>query len=580
MTNKMYYNKYLKYKNKYNNLKGGFLQIDDIYNNITSIGFEFETTDLKPFYGSINGDTLKLTPFGFNEYSQDSTQNRSLEKIKIKDIKSSNSDITGQLILSQDSYVIINDMPNNSEMDKNEALTIGLDSIESTRLGLKSKNIYDLNMNDTIKKIKFDINIQNNLTIGNVEFMCTYLNLLNIDNKTINKMSDEIMSEIINLFTDKKLTFIGVTNLEFNRQKKTDGIIFIKQLIESEQYNVFKFNDYNVRGMDIYLLSTINETKNINKHIKFGVQMTIGTPIKQLHSIINTISIYGENNNAKAFYNTHYKYIKYKNYKSFIHDLVVGTDYENNIYATNFLLLLSFYILHSDYKAYNIKRDKDKDKVEIHKFYIPILPRQNFYEIVNKNKLQELFKVININKVLFFCLNKMRECFNLSTISKNTSREYTLEDINIELINHYFSDLTLDDIKIYDFNDLEQIKNDICLILSKQILFFKVFNPTEDIITTFTTKIPYDGEHIIFELREIERILQNSFYNNFVKLANNLHYDTYLSYKLTNKFNLWNNVYNSSRNNDKYVQLLNKHQDELLELLNKQIDEKIDFMTK
>jgi hypothetical protein len=46
MTTHNYYKKYLKYKNKYLELKGGKITDDPVFNLIESIGFEFETNDI------------------------------------------------------------------------------------------------------------------------------------------------------------------------------------------------------------------------------------------------------------------------------------------------------------------------------------------------------------------------------------------------------------------------------------------------------------------------------------------------------------------------------------------------------
>jgi hypothetical protein len=218
---------YIKYKNKYldlkrNNhiLKGGLINIDRAFRDITSFGFEFEFSDMMPFIGTVNHDTksLLLEPFGYNENSSDDTQNRSVNKIKLPDINVDN--LVGEVVLTQDSYDVFNsdDAFGLTSMDIMESLTNALDKRKDSFM-LKDPAI-KLDYN----KIQFNVNKGENLIIGDTEFVYTFRksddNIFNINN-----CAQFIIDELKQYTSRPNSNYVGCINIEYIQYVSNNGEI-------------------------------------------------------------------------------------------------------------------------------------------------------------------------------------------------------------------------------------------------------------------------------------------------------------------------------------------------------------------
>jgi len=472
-----YKNKYLKYKKKYLDLKGGLLQSHENYNLIESIGFEFECSDLSLFYGDVYSDLLTLTPFGYNENSSDSSQNRSLVKVNLDNIETEHG--IGEFVMSQDSYELFENSTDKF-MSFNEALTIELDK--------KERIINLLNAVTDIKKIKLHVDSSKNLTIGDTELMVTFLELKNKNKNLIINLTDNIIKSIENLFSNDNITYIGNINIEFDEFIREE-----KEIINNRTniiYNVFKLKNYTVNKKDIYIFSSHELITDLNKYTIWAPQVTFGCKLIHFYRLINTISDYTFGDPVKEEINM---------FIDFINEITLIEDFGSDLnLVRNYLLFLCLYIFRPFYRSYTLK----EDNIDIHKFTTPVLPRQNFYEIINKNNLSYIFPILNKypKKILLFIINFMRKLFLLKEMDFldmdeyfqfNSIKQFSISNIDDEFLEFIFN----------DYDSYEEKKDKIKEMI---INFFKTFTQynKKDLFTTFTTKIPYN-KNIIFEYRDL-----------------------------------------------------------------------------
>ncbi len=496
----LYKNKYLKYKQKYLDLKGGFLQKSKNYELIESIGFELECSDLSLFYGEIKDSILNLTPFGYNEDSTDSTQNRSLIKVNLGNIETEHG--IGEFVMSQDSYELFENTQD-TYISIHEALTIELDN--------KDK-IFELN--DTqgdIKNIKLHIDSSQNLTFGDVELMVTFLSLQNKTEDMIINITDDIFKFIENIFDDKNITYIGDVLIDYDDFKRSEQEILTRRT--SIIYKIFKL-PYKVNDKDIYIFSAYQTTTDLNKSIIWTPQVTFGCKLKNFYDVINTLTNYTQVNSVNTEINMFIKFIDEIALKEYF-----VSEIELKI-VKNYLLFLCMYIFRSTYRGYTIK----EDTIDIHKFNVPVLPRQNFNEIINMNGLENIFDVLKkyLKNILLFSINSMRKTFKLN--------EITFEDLNYYFVSNHINSVSIvniDDKFIeYAFQDyilLEEKKENIKKIILNQVKSLTEYNE-KDLFTTFTTKIPYK-ENIIFEYRDLNSSFIQKIYE--LKKDNILTNETY-----------------------------------------------------
>lgn len=85
-----FYKKYIKYKNKYIKL-GGTIYKNNSFQNINSIGFEFETNQLLPLTNKPNTNELEPLPFENNYYSDYELQIKSDKSVHMNEVYKKNS---------------------------------------------------------------------------------------------------------------------------------------------------------------------------------------------------------------------------------------------------------------------------------------------------------------------------------------------------------------------------------------------------------------------------------------------------------------------------------------------------------
>jgi hypothetical protein len=511
-----YKKKYLKYKQKYLDLKGGMLQSHENYNLIESIGFEFECSQLSLFYGDITEDLLTLTPFGYNENSIDSTQNRSLIKVNLGKIETEHG--MGEFIMSQDSYELFENTKEQF-ISYQEALTLELD---------KKEKIFNLsNSNTNIKNIKLHIDSSKHLTIGDTELMITFLSLNNKNNNLIINLTEKIYDSIETLFSNENVMYIGDINIQFNDFFRDRKKIFTDRI--NKNFNIFKLKNYKVNEKDIYLFTFYNTINDLNKYIKWNPQITFGCKLINFYRLIDTLTEYTYSDPVKTEINIFIDFIEEFTLKEDFHSI-----YDMNL-IRNYLLLLCLYIFRLPYEAYTIK---DKH-IDIHKFTTPVLPRQNFYEIIKRNNLEYIFPIFNKYSkiILLFIIRFMRKLFELERVDISVIEKYFIMNniklLSIDNIDEKFLDFVFSDYVLY-----EEKKHKIKEIVINMFKTFTQYNE-KDLFTTFTTKIPYE-ENIIFEYRDIfSNIIQKiSELQQQDILSNDITYEPTLeTFRLINSYN-------------------------------------------
>jgi hypothetical protein len=527
-----YRQKYLKYKQKYLELKGGFLQIGQDYKLIESIGFEFESGDMSLFYGDVSDNILRLTPFGYNENSTDSSQNRSLIKVNLNKIETQYG--IGKCVMSQDSYELFDKTKDEREMDIFEALTEALNQ-NDTLIKLNDKK-------SDINNIRFNIDSSKNLTFGDTELMFTFLSLQNKTEDMIINITDEIFKFIENIFDDKNMEYLGNFSVNYTSYKR-EYIRYDEQILEKKKqknFNLVKLTNYKVNDKDIYILIRGDIKNNYNKYIYWTPQVTFGTKLenftKVLSEIVNYIKVYS-------------LYDRTKEYIQFIESL----NLTNNL-VENYLLMMCLYIYSYDYRAY-IYED---GRINIHKFFAPVLPRQYFYEIHKyfNFDLVELKTYDNMIKIVYFSINRLRKLLELPKIAEGEIERYLTKE---QIINITEIDKDIIDLLFKNPNDNKPINNDkIKLILINQIK--SLTSTTEiDLFNTFTTKIPFSG-NVIFEFRDLNNVIHDRLYEIYKEKV-----DFASELNTLNTFRFLNN-YNKLKKSDS---ILNDNI-EVLDLFNKQ----------
>jgi hypothetical protein len=345
--------KYLKYKQKYLNLKnlqGGFLHPNDAFRHIESIGFEFETRQISPFIGTIKDKTLTLEPFGYNDkISDDSTFNPSTKIVIIETNETDDTDDTYKFDLTQDSYNNgdINDITYTmTELLKGKDNSYSFEKIHSSF--------------SKINNIKFIVN--DNKTIGHSEFIMTYKNIEHPSQNIIMEKTNFILNKINSFFT------IGAMLVE-------------KINISDKMYNLYYFNK-NEQKYFLIMWEGIS-----TKDIYFGPQITIGVKLENYsliyESIINIIK-------------KEYLITNFIDVKQFLNK-ILSQDQLDNVHIYNFLILLFTYIstiytvgeqITNVITNENLKKNialKEEDKLKINRYYCKFCPRQFFSTILKNN---------------------------------------------------------------------------------------------------------------------------------------------------------------------------------------------------
>jgi len=538
-----YKNKYLDLKNKNKILKGGLLNVDNTFSEITSFGFEFEFGELMPFIGNINHDTkiLVLEPFGYNEKSTDDTRNRSVKRFKLPDITV--DDLDGEFMLTQDSYNIFNidniRQSNLISMNLCESLTNALDKYEDP---------FDLeNASDGLDyhKIQFNVNKEENLTIGDTEFVCTFRqstrNVFNINNCT-----QSIIDKLKQYMSNPVSKYVGCVSIKYihaflNNDAEPDKIESIEKISQFDLFEMKLVDDTN-----IYMLvkpDIIFRRKNMYDYVSCAPQITLGVPIKSIKNVILKISKleFTETKQYRTLYCITSRELLIDN--KMIDNIGKFVDYlidisieklssdSNNAYAHGIRLLkenidnlsnyLFFYYLYSNVDRIDDYEFKEYDTIlTIYKNSKSYLPRQHFYEILDKNpelsKCIEIIYRVNFNIILSYRMQYLQYLIRNGSVKQNIFNFD--EDIEPLEFPYNFYEM-IDIVTTQKINNY--IKEKIQIISEKNVHFvsmilshdMKMFigekNNEMDNITTFTTRIPYVNNNVLFEYRMLQQKMHN-----------------------------------------------------------------------
>ncbi len=504
-----YKQKYLKYKKKYIELKGGFLSPHQDFSNIKSLGFEFETGMLCPFTGEISGNLLKLTPFGFNEYSKDETHNRSLVRLQLNDVKVSDRMI-GKFEYTQDSYDLFDITPVFA-MDTSEELSRALHG---------KKDLFPvIESTGNIKNIQFDVNIDEGKTVGHSEFLCTFLqldeNILNITDCSL-----VVTNQILNLFSNNNIKLIGHIDIpykEYSRENPNDlrsKVSITDSIFKTSIFKLTYISD--LVKKDVYIFTQSNpqfqyKTKDIFNDIIMAPQITVGIDNMNFSRTIFMIGDEYRYKTDKNFLITTCMSIG-EDIKYLVDHILNNTsiteeekrhleDKTNYDLLYNYLMLFFTYTDVDNFEIYEF--NESTDEIELKKYGVTFIPRQHYYEIIDKHQnLKESIRILytyGIEKIIY------RRIYKLSGILYKPILEHdnVMSNITIENIPKIFGETS------------HQLKNQIYKILNNEKKMFDVKYigisklKKVDPISSYTTKIPYNGKTFIVEYRLLMSKLDN-----------------------------------------------------------------------
>ena len=530
--------KYIKYKKKYldlkknRTLKGGLLDIDSTFSNVTSFGFEFELTDIMPFTGKIDtyNRSLILKPFGYNENSSDDTQNRSMKKINLPDIIVDN--LVGKFVLTQDSHVILESdeayATSLTSMTLTESLTNALDkNKDAFTIKVDPGKTLDLDYD----AVKFNVDISTNLTIGYAEFVCTF-KTSNTNIFNINNCSQSIIDRLKQYISGPVSNYIGYINIEYEHCSINGGKkeCHIKQkwfdLIE------IKLTE------NIYILvesGIINDMNNMYDQLYCLPQITLGVPITSVKNVILQLAksaLYSVNADSESHTELSRRYEMLKDIETFTDYLVRSAVHRSpeiaEISSEDRDVLLNYLFFYYSYanvnKMFNYQFKENDRFLEIHKYAKRYLPRQHFHEILNKtpNLLKCVRLIYDLTLDIIF---SYRIQYLESIISNPDKHMFVFDYDNIFLPpsskyfkpSKYLKKITTNPLlKLHDYIDTyfpkasKDRRGFIIKILKHDMkMFYGEQNDKMDNITTFTTRIPYDSHHVLFEYRFLSSKILN-----------------------------------------------------------------------
>lgn len=472
-----YYQKYLKYKMKYLNLKqqGGLIKNDKNLEYINSIGFEIETSIFSPVVIKKN----IIHPYGFDNVDGSIIKKNISKWLNIKDVT---------MYITQDLY------PDNFHVEED-------DFTGNIAYTLNKTNITDIAFGDTIK-IQLPTTVSN--VYGHTEFIITYKTVNKSDNIIYEKI-DEILNIIQHFFN--QLTIINEGKIKIETLIKNKETQKEEKVIKEYDLLLYKHLDTNT-----YLLSYYK--KDGFSNIEITPQITVGVNINNIQQFIEyLIEDYTDDENKKINLQL------YENLPSELEVELVKI-FTDNIYQplSGYFILLYFCFLNtsslSNYKYVN-------NTLEIDRTSLPIKPRhkfKNIYNIISKINLLEFndlkqfikikeniekirqYRIIHINKLImkyvkqYFPGNKYFKKINnnLNNLWGNLSKE----EINIikqSIKNIIFNHKSSADI------DIEEI---LQLIIDADLKFL---NGENDPITSGGTLFDIENNDILLELRYIDR---------------------------------------------------------------------------
>lgn len=428
--------KYIKYKNKYINLKGGYIANNDILLKIKSIGFEFETSKMSPFHivpseypiedlNTFNKHQIDL----FTDYFAITKEEASIKYNSLADYP---------ILKSIVKYKISSDILNNSLLINNNIKTpnAGLlnNSIAEQIFLVTSDDINDEIQSDQINKI-----LNNNIL---------YSEGIYLDNeKIINLKSDSILDNYTPFrHTEFHFTFTHINNnnaiyyylnqciitLESYFSKLTQDMVTIKNEKESyirnlngrELPNIITNKAilyYNENHAVFYIIPNWLNQKNINS-IRWVIQLTFGILLEDIIEVIDYL----------ACFNTRYEpnWISAKTNAQYVIDSFVSiyTINKDNDIIKRLLNFLTIFI----YETQLIKDVKSDGNAN--KYLYSFLIRHDYHTIFPK---------------LFEYHEQWKEFINNTNLiinSKNLSQNYT--EVFFQLLQNFISDNPTSTLKI------------------------------------------------------------------------------------------------------------------------------------
>lgn len=541
---------YIKYKNKYldfkkNNhiLKGGLLNIDQAFRDITSFGFEFEFSDIMPFIGTVNHDTksLLLEPFGYNENSHDDRQNRSVKKFKLPDINVGN--LAGEGLLTQDSYDVFNSddaaLIGLTYMDIMESLTNALDKREDSFILENAAIELDYN------KIQFNVNKEEHLIIGDTEFVYTFRksdeNIFNINN-----CAQFIIDELKQYMSGPISNYIGCINIEY-----IQDVIHNRETYHHKKTQRFDLFEVKlIKNKNIYVMVQsyiIHNKHNMYDYISCSPQITLGVPIKSVKNVILKLADLELSTN-NIYYKTSYctSHSEFSKHHKILHGINQFAQYliESSInklnsehdgsskvklLRDNFDIVVNYLFFYYSYvNVFSMTNYQFKETIlEIHKYERVYLPRQHFYEILDMTpQLSQCISIIY--EINFDIVFSYRIQYFQWIISKSPNIFTFNDDITPLKFPCDFYDSDNSDIVTELHNYIREHfpnqKEENLLFINDLLyhdmkMFTGIKNNLTDNITTFTTRIPYNGNSVLFEYRFLRAKIVN-FLEAFGKINN------------------------------------------------------------
>ena len=473
-----YYQKYLKYKMKYLNLKqqGGLIKNDKNLEYINSIGFEIETSIFSPVIIKKN----IIHPYGFNYISGSIIRTNISKWFNKKD---------ATMYITQDLY------PDNFHLEED-------DFTGNIAYTLNKTIIKDIVFTDKTT-LQLPTNASN--VYGHTEFIITYKTVNKSDNIIYEKI-DEILNIIQNFFN--QLTIINEGKIKIETLVKNKETQKEEKVIIEYDLLLYKHLD-----TDTYLLSYYK--KDGFQNIEITPQITVGVNINNIQQFIEyLIEDYTDDENKKINLQL------YENLPSELEVELVEI-FTDNIYQplSGYFILLYFCFLNTssllNYKYVN-------NTLEIDRTSLPIKPRhkfKNIYNIISKinvlefNNLKQFIKIkeniekirqyriIHINKLIMKYVKQYFQGNNvyLKKIKKNLNNLWgnlSKEEINIikqSIKNIIFNHKSSADI------DIEEI---LQLIIDADLKFL---NGENDPITSGGTLFDIENNDILLELRYIDK---------------------------------------------------------------------------
>ena len=286
--------KYLKYKNKYLNLKnilGGDIKKNEILLLIESIGYEFESAYILPFHYKIISDEPIYGPSDLSKVNFDEVD-FDAEDFNAREFENSHRKIIGFNTIYDENTLVKNidkyNIKNYNEQNYNIDFILTKDTLSIDKI-INDIDIYNLfndenltiqykdnyiNINTPFKYDKYDETYKKNL--NHCEFIFTFTNIKKSDN-----IIKETMQKSLDLlecyFKSLKYDYCNIKNVELGKH-------------DNDYISVYKDTDIFYFLYSKYYQMTLADAK-------FVPQMTVGVKIENIEPLF---LYFGKNN--KQFY--------------------------------------------------------------------------------------------------------------------------------------------------------------------------------------------------------------------------------------------------------------------------------------